>query len=68
MQINRIIIFFNHCTDSIRPYSPNHVSVIVWESTGLPSEEIKPPAISLALEVIHFSNGKSAMKFNNSAL
>ena len=52
----------------LRLYSPNHVCVIVWQSTGLHSEEIKLPTTSLTLEVVYFYNRKSAMKFNNSAL
>lgn len=65
MEVIKIIMFFNHCTDSVRLHNPNHVGIIVWESTGLPLGEIKSPTISLALEVIHFYNGKSATKFNN---
>ena len=50
---------------SLRLYISNYVKTIAWKTIVLSTEEISPPFISFAPEVIHFYNGKPSIKFIN---
>lgn len=66
MKIIKITLFFLSLYKYLKLFIPNHVKFIAWKSKFFSREEIKPTAINLSPEVIHFYNGKSALRFESS--
>ena len=65
MSINQLD--FKPLCNTLPLFISNYVKVTTWKSTGLSSEEIKLPYISLTPEVMWFNEGfKVGLRFNKS--